>query len=92
VLLSQEREGSLKRETLFKGFWWGERLRCPKASREQEVPSRTNPLGSEKGHSFSGGMKPLELRFEVGYGFESKSKSGKKEERFFFDHERGRKL
>jgi hypothetical protein len=35
------------------------------SSREQEVPTRAKHLGSEEGHGFLGGRKPLEHRGKV---------------------------
>jgi hypothetical protein len=36
-----------------------------KSSGEQEVPTQPNPLGSIKGHGFSGESKPLKRRYEA---------------------------
>lgn len=48
-------------EDFFIGWIEGESKRR-KSPREHVVPSRTKPLGSDKGHGFKGGRKPLKHR------------------------------
>jgi hypothetical protein len=57
----EEREGAVGG----RGFHGGpvdERTREAGTPREQEVPTWVNNLGSEEGHGFVGGIKPLERR------------------------------
>jgi hypothetical protein len=58
-----KREGK-EEEALFLAFPEGEPERS-QVPREQEVPSWTNPPGGNKGHGFSGGIKPLKRRLKA---------------------------
>lgn len=53
------------RET-WEGGSFGREPERSESPREQEVPTRTKPSGSEEGHGFSGGRKTLRRRYEAG--------------------------
>jgi len=55
----------MKREMLFVLAEGRESLGGQKGPGEQEVPTRTNPLGSKEGHGFSGGRKSLKRRYKA---------------------------
>jgi hypothetical protein len=62
------------------------------SSGEQVVPTRTNPSGRKKvGHSFLGGIKPLERRYKVRKGFVGKRRNGRLNSKEFFRSRRRKK-
>jgi len=63
--VDQAREGTVGREKLSAGRGAEGEPERSESSREHEVPVRAKHLGSEKGHGFLSGRKPLKRGSEV---------------------------